>query len=38
MLTVEIHNKAGMVAGVVAKSLMELPARDEYIARTNEGT
>ena len=34
MLTIDMYNKAV----VVAMSLMELPARDDYIARTNEGT
>ena len=34
MLTVNMHNKAG----VVAKSIIELPASDKYIARIKEGT
>ena len=34
MLTVNMHNKAG----VVAKSIIELPASDNYIARIKEGT
>jgi hypothetical protein len=34
MLTVDMYNKAG----VVAMSLVELPASDDYIVRINEGT
>ena len=34
MLTVNMHNNAG----VVAKSIIELPASDKYIARIKEGT
>ena len=34
MLTVDIYNKVG----VVAKSIIELPASDDYIARINEWT
>ena len=34
MLTDDIYNKVG----VVAKSVIELPSSDDYIARINEGT
>ena len=34
MLTVNMHDNAG----VVAKSIMELSASDDYIARIKEGT
>ena len=34
MLTDDIYNKVG----VVAMSMIELPAIDNYIARFNEGT
>ena len=34
MLTVNMYNKAG----VVAKSILELSAGNEYIARIKEGT
>ena len=38
MLTVDIYNNLTFVADVVAVSIMELPAIDEYIVRINEGT
>ena len=34
MLTVDMYNEVS----VVAMTIMELPARDDYIARINEGT